>query len=76
MLSIQDIYFPLANRNRRKTHSNCGWTIPKIEQVFVPLPVLKIKYPKNRPTIDDLPNIREQVSHVYCFPRQKDIPYS
>ncbi|XP_052689051.1 uncharacterized protein LOC128167390 [Crassostrea angulata] len=51
---------PKANGSRKKTHSHCGWTVPKIEQVFVPLPVLKIKYPKNRPTIDDLPNIREQ----------------
>lgn len=44
-----------------KWKKHCGWTIPKIEQVFVPLPVLKIKYPRqHRPTIDDLPNIREQ----------------
>nr|XP_022319155.1 uncharacterized protein LOC111121949 [Crassostrea virginica] len=52
---------PKATQSQKKVNFHCGWTVPKIEQVFVPLPVLKIKYPKqHRPTIDDLPNIREQ----------------
>ncbi|XP_069127042.1 uncharacterized protein [Argopecten irradians] len=37
---------------------------PKIDREKVPLPVLKIKYLKHRPTIDDLPNIREKATQA------------
>lgn len=64
MMRFVDVCFLLATQSQKKVNFHCGWTVPKIEQVFVPLPVLKIKYPKqHRPTIDDLPNIREQVRH-------------
>ncbi|XP_021375344.1 uncharacterized protein LOC110464451 [Mizuhopecten yessoensis] len=37
---------------------------PKIDKGKVPLPVLKIKNLKHRPTIDDLPNIREKATQA------------
>ncbi|XP_046565784.1 uncharacterized protein LOC124274467 [Haliotis rubra] len=39
-----------------------GWTIFRVDRDKVPLPALKIKYKHHKPTIEDLPNIREKVS--------------
>ncbi|KAJ8306259.1 hypothetical protein KUTeg_016804, partial [Tegillarca granosa] len=49
----------------------CGWKSKTVDFDKVPLPVLKIKYKKSRPTIDDLPDIREKVCNCNFYNLQK-----
>lgn len=47
--------------------------IPQIGKCRVPLPVLRVKYKRHRPspTIDDLPNIREKVKPIMSLVEMK-----
>ncbi|XP_048255853.1 uncharacterized protein LOC124111781 [Haliotis rufescens] len=54
----------LKKSRRKGRQMSKGWTLFRVDRDKVPLPALKIKYKHHKPTMEDLPNIREKVSQA------------
>ncbi|XP_071119319.1 uncharacterized protein [Haliotis cracherodii] len=54
----------LKKSKRKGRQMSKGWTLFRVDRDKVPLPALKIKYKHKKPTMEDLPNIREKVSQA------------